>query len=204
MASIALLLPEPQPQADAPVKPLNLQVDRLVVAPPRPDYKREILLPLHAYQAAADEAWSKLEDDCHTKGGHVDAHAKCVVPLPKPVVVDMPTQSASEAPAASPRVSGGSCETYRPLVAQYGWDVNVAMAVMQAESGCNAYNENATDRHPTCLGSRGLFQIGCDSTDDYAGMFNASENVAHAYSMYSTRGWSPWGAYTSGAYRRYL
>lgn len=100
-------------------------------------------------------------------------------------------------------VSGG-CETLRPLVAQYGWPVSTAMAVMQAESGCNPSSNNPTDYHIICLGSRGLFQIGCDSTPNFGGMFDANANVAQAYSMWARRGWQPWGAYTSGKYLQYL
>lgn len=113
-------------------------------------------------------------------------------------------QTGDIAPSVAFQPASGSCAALRPLVAQYGWPVNTAMAVMQAESGCRPGAENPTDYHVICYGSRGLFQIGCDSTGNYAGMFDAGANIAHAYSMWSRRGWQPWGAYTSGAYLKYL
>lgn len=90
----------------------------------------------------------------------------------------------------------GSCESYRSALSQYSWNVEVAMNVMNAESGCFAGNDNPTDGHVTCMGSRGLFQIGCDSTNNYAGMFDATANIAQAHALYARRGWQPWGGAT--------
>lgn len=119
-----------------------------------------------------------------------------------------PAQTGSTAPSVAFKpaaaLAPASCASLRPVVAQYAWPVDTAMAVMQAESGCRPGAENPTDYHVICSGSRGLFQIGCDSTTNYAGMFDANANIAHAYSMYARRGWQPWGAYTSGAYLKYL
>lgn len=94
-----------------------------------------------------------------------------------------------------------SCEHYRALVSKYNWNVNVAMAVMRAESGCNPQAANWNDHHATCTGSFGLFQLGCFWISN---PYNPEANVAKAYEIYSRSGWRPWGAYTSGAYRRYL
>lgn len=102
---------------------------------------------------------------------------------------------ARKAPVAL-SVSSGNCESYRGIVAQYDWNVDTALAVMNAESGCNSGADNPHDGHPTCYGSRGLFGIGCDSTGNYAGMFDASANIAQAHALYSSRGWQPWGATT--------
>ena len=84
---------------------------------------------------------------------------------------------------------GGNCETYRPLVAQYGWNVGVAMAVMKAESGCNPNAANWTDNHKVCKGSFGLFQISCHSGQ----VFDPVKNVQIAYQKYAARHWQPWG-----------
>lgn len=124
---------------------------------------------------------------------------------PASITPVVPTKPPEPTPAPKPV----GCEQYRAMLAQYAWDVNIAMAVMQAESTtprgpCDAEAENAHDGHTTCLGSRGLFQIGCDSTNNYAGMFDASANIAQAYALYSRRGWQPWTTYTSGRYLRYL
>lgn len=93
------------------------------------------------------------------------------------------------------------CTNYRHLVEQYDWNVSVAMAVMQAESGCNPEASNWNDRHATCIGSFGLFQLGCFWTDN---PHDPATNVAKAYEIYSRSGWRPWGAYTNGSYLRYL
>lgn len=88
----------------------------------------------------------------------------------------------------------GNCEEYRGLVAQYSWNVNVAMAVMRAESSCNPSAHNTTDNHGVCMGSFGLFQISCHS----GAVYDPAQNVAIAYQKYSARGWQPWGVCTSG------
>lgn len=89
---------------------------------------------------------------------------------------------------------GGNCEAYRGIVAQYSWNVNVAMAVMKAESGCNPQAVNKTDNHGVCMGSFGLFQISCHS----GAVYDPAENVKIAWAKYSARGWQPWGVCTSG------
>lgn len=82
----------------------------------------------------------------------------------------------------------GNCESYRPLVAQYDWNVDVAMNVMRVESGCNPNAANLKDNHQVCIGSYGLFQISCHGGK----IFDPAANVAAAYSKYSARGWQPW------------
>ena len=99
----------------------------------------------------------------------------------------------------------GDCNKWRSVIAQYDWNVDVAVNVCNAESGGDPNNDNPNDRHPSygllvCYGSRGLFQIGCDSTSNYAGMFNPYTNIAEAYAKYKARGWSPWG-YTTCRYK---
>lgn len=94
-----------------------------------------------------------------------------------------------------------SCASYRDLVSQYNWDVNVALAVMQAESSCNTNDISSTCDH-------GLMQINCVHADLVAGNLNLlhdpATNIRVAYAIYSGDGWSPWVAYTSGAYLKYL
>lgn len=94
------------------------------------------------------------------------------------------------------RVSGG-CEQYRSLVSKYSWNVNVALAVMKAESGCNYLAANWTDNHRVCKGSFGLFQISCHSGQ----VFEPANNIAIAYSKYQARGWQPWSVCTRGIVR---
>ena len=121
--------------------------------------------------------------------------------IPKPEAPAPVTKiQAQQAPVATL----GGCEAYRGLVSQYSWNVTIALAVMRAESGCDPNSNNNNDGHTVCLGSRGLFQIGCDSTANYDGMFDPATNVAQAFALYNNRGWSPWGAYNSGSYLRYI
>ena len=96
---------------------------------------------------------------------------------------------------------GGNCEQWRPMIAKYDWNVEIALAVCSAESSGRADNDNPGDRHPSagplvCWGSRGLFQIGCDSVDNYSAMFDPAANIGHAYGMYAARGWQPWSYVT--------
>lgn len=114
----------------------------------------------------------------------------------KAVAGSMATSSSPESDS-KPSTSGG-CE----LVYKYSnWDQNVAHAVCMAESGGNSNAANYNDNHGSCVGSFGLMQLACfwipNPKDPVANMAKANE-------IYSRSGWSPWGAYTSGKYLRYL
>lgn len=103
--------------------------------------------------------------------------------------------SSTTAPTAS---SSGGCELVRNYT---NWNVDVAYAVCMAESGGNSNAANYNDNHGSCVGSFGLMQLACfwipNPTDPNANMAKANE-------IYSRSGWSPWGAYTSGKYLKYL
>lgn len=113
--------------------------------------------------------------------------------------------TVASAGATSPSVvygGGGNCESYRGLVSQYSWNVNIALAVMQAESGCNP-----TASSPTC--DHGLMQVNCVHRAAVGGdlslLNDPATNIRVAYGVYAgAAGWSPWTTFTSGAYRRYL
>lgn len=97
-----------------------------------------------------------------------------------------------------------NCEQYRPLIAQYDWDVEIAIAVCGAESGGNAFAVNEKDRHKGCMGSSGLFQIACIHRP-IEEMKDPSLNIKQAYKIYSERNsWKPWGAFTNKSYLKYL
>ena len=100
------------------------------------------------------------------------------------------TQTASAA-------SGNQCS----LVNNYSWDKRTAYAVCMAESGGDANAANMNDNHGTCRGSFGLMQLACfwipNPTDPNA-------NMAKAYEIYTRSGWQPWGAWSSGAYLKYM
>lgn len=84
----------------------------------------------------------------------------------------------------------GGCEQYRPLVSQYAWNVDVALAVMKAESGCDPNKPNWNDSHRDrygnliCKGSFGLMQISCHSGQVY----DPVRNIAIAYQKYVASG----------------
>lgn len=93
-----------------------------------------------------------------------------------------------------------NCQAYLPLVSQYNWPVQTAMAVMQAESNCRAITPSNADLNYDHVPDYGLFQLhGIDITDPAA-------NVAYAYyhKYLPAGGFTPWSTYTSGAYRGYL
>lgn len=138
-----------------------------------------------------------------------DAHVQKAAP--NPIQHETATLKAEIISQQSPRLnpvqfvrSNGNCNQWQPLISQYSWDVRVALAVCTAESGGNPASNNPTDPHKVCLGSRGLFQIGCDSTGNFAGMFDPALNIAQAYQLYSRRNWQPWTTFTDGAYLKYL
>ena len=111
------------------------------------------------------------------------------------------------APRPVQAVGPGSCESYRGLVAQYGWNVSIAIEVMRAESGCNPLRHNWTDAHRDrygrliCSGSFGLFQIGCVHKYSVAYLENPAQNIAAAYKIYQGSGWKAWGVCNSGKVR---
>lgn len=113
-------------------------------------------------------------------------------------------EQAQPAPVAvSSASTGAGCEAYRGLVAQYNWNVNIALAVMKAESGCNPGGPPS----PTC--DRGLMQVNCVHSAAVGGnldaLYDPATNMRVAYAIYTgAGGWTPWTTYTSGAYLKYL
>lgn len=108
---------------------------------------------------------------------------------------------APQPPKAPVVTSAGNCEAYRGLVSQYAWDVRVAMAVMQAESGCRPDAVSST-----C--DRGLMQINCVHSAKVGGnlalLNDPATNIRVAFQVYSGAGWRAWTVYKTGAYLKYL
>lgn len=113
-------------------------------------------------------------------------------------------KAVADTKPSSAVTSTGGCE----LVYNYtNWNQKIAYAVCMAESSGDPSNENLTDVHRNadgsirCIGSFGLMQLACfwipNPKDPIANMAKANE-------IYSRSGWSPWGAYTSGKYLKYL
>ena len=96
------------------------------------------------------------------------------------------------------------CEAYRKLVARYNWNVNVALQVMRAESGCNpnavgdthlTYFQNGIRYGMSC----GMFQVrflpGRPTCSD---MQVPAKNIAYAYGLYRSGGWGHWSVCNKG------
>ena len=116
--------------------------------------------------------------------------------LLKPKVAAVEAHASAPSKAAVEAAGADVCEGFRPLVAKYDWNVDIAMAVMKAESGCNSknfnYNTDGTN-------DAGLFQNNSihDVTDR---RYDPEYNVALAYRIYKDRhSWdiSGWRAWTS-------
>lgn len=104
-----------------------------------------------------------------------------VAPPPEPIVAERPPEVVAKV----------GCEAYRELVAQYDWDVNVAVAVMRAESGCNPSAISPVNYDG--LHDHGLFQLhGID-------VYDPAENIRIAYTQkYLKGGWTHWTVCTRG------
>lgn len=89
---------------------------------------------------------------------------------------------------------------------------NTAVAVAKAESGVHlkpdAYNPEwhyDKNGNKICQGSYGLMQIACvHHISDPEALFDVEFNLQKAKEIYSEQGWSPWGGYSSGGYKKYL
>lgn len=111
--------------------------------------------------------------------------------------------SATPTPAVVqpvPQISytvGGGCRQYRHEFEKYGWNVDVAMAIMQAESTC--VSDAVSPLNYDGLNDYGLMQLhGIDILDP-------AQNISYAYyHKYLTQGWAAWSTYNSGKYRLYL
>jgi len=89
------------------------------------------------------------------------------------------------------------------LIESYDWDVDVAKAVMMAESGGDpkAYNP---EWHRSCQGSYGAFQIACVHEGNPEKLYDLKYNVRRAYEIWKEKGWEPWGAFTDERYLKHL
>lgn len=95
------------------------------------------------------------------------------------------------------------CEDFVPILKQYDWNVQTALNIIEAESGCNPNAGNPNDVHRNyytneviCIGSYGLFQIAC--LDGI--LYDIEKNVEVAYyKKYKTeRSWKHWSVCTNG------
>lgn len=107
-------------------------------------------------------------------------------------------QTVAPAPPATTAKAQGGCEAYAGLVSSYGWDTSIAMAIMKAESGCNATAVSPTNDH-------GLFQINQGFALYGQVIYDPAKNVEIAYNQkYLRGGWSHWTVYKTGDYLKFL
>lgn len=104
-------------------------------------------------------------------------------------------QQAAVSVSSAPAPSGGGCDAYRGMLAQYDWNVDTMARIMKAESGCNPVNHNHADNHRSCLGSYGLMQIGCVHGYSAAYLESPANNIAVAYKIFKSQGYTAWTTY---------
>lgn len=99
------------------------------------------------------------------------------------------------------------CETYRSIVEQYDWDVDIALAIMKAESGCNTNSDNTGLNHDGS-NDKGLMQVNSCHFDIISDLdrFDPAKNIQAAYAIYRGAGFkfTPWSAFNNGKYLSFL
>lgn len=89
---------------------------------------------------------------------------------------------------------------------------NTAVAVAKAESGhllkADAYNPEwhyDSKGNAVCQGSYGVMQIACvHNIDNPEALFDVEFNIAKAKQIHASEGFSPWGGYTNGSWKKFL
>jgi len=119
------------------------------------------------------------------------------MPIPVMVVVEVESEAVFEATiyVKEPDILA--------LISAYDWDVNIAYAILMAESNGSARAYNP-EWHVGCQGSIGLFQIACLHEADPSLLFDSEYNVRRAYEIYRQSGWTPWGAYSDKRFLEWL
>lgn len=113
-------------------------------------------------------------------------------------MVNNTPEQLNTAQIALETVKSGNCEQYRELVSQYDWAVNLVLAIMRAESGCNPNAVNGQDSHNGCAGSYSLMQVACLHYTSEQDKLDPAINIQVAYSVYKRAGeFNPWSVYTN-------
>ncbi|MEA9985660.1 transglycosylase SLT domain-containing protein [Subtercola sp. RTI3] len=128
---------------------------------------------------------------------------EAVVSVPKPKTVKE-TPIAVIAPETVSHATKG-CEMYRSLVAQYDWDIDTALAIMKAESGCDPAADN-TGTNANGSNDKGLLQINSVHSDLISDLdrLDPTKNIRAAYEIYRGSGWRAWSSFNSGKYKQFL
>lgn len=160
----------------------------------------ELQLKIEREQKAKTQTEQKLQEEQKTKEQLKQENEKLKADLQAKLKRQEQERIARAQQVTKPAVSvsragGGNCDAYQGLVAQYDWDVSTMMRIMRAESGCNPTNHNYADNHRSCLGSYGLFQIGCVHGLSVAYLSEPANNIASAYKIYKSQGYTAWTTY---------
>lgn len=140
-----------------------------------------------------------------TQAEQVTTQVDKTEPSPQ-IVVEAPVLAVEEPKPEPPKpkpVPSGNCS----LAYNFDWPQDVAYAVCMAESSGNQYVHNGGDNHGSCIGSYGLFQIGCFWYPYYGYdlSYDPQVNAQIAYNIWKRQGgFGAWSAYTTGKYLRYL
>ncbi len=134
---------------------------------------------------------------------------------PGDMVEEQTTNTASSLPGASPSgaTTGSTTTLSATQIAGYargagfaGNDLNIAIAVAEAESGgkVGAYNPGGSgDVENSC----GLWQINVLAHPQYDRnklLNDAAYNAKAAFAVWKGSGWNAWGAYSNGSYLVYM
>lgn len=88
---------------------------------------------------------------------------------------------------------------------------DLAVAIAKSESGATLYDRaynpewHYINGVPVCQGSYGVMQVACVHYQvNPSALFDVEFNLQKAAEIYQKRGWTQWGGYTSGKYKKYL
>lgn len=108
----------------------------------------------------------------------------------------------------APRIPVGGCERVARELREYGgWDHGIMLAIAKAENRtCDPLNHNLTlsENHGVCIGSYGVLQVGCVHYRAGENRDDLGTNVAVAYRVWQSRGYSAWTQYRNGTYKEFL
>ena len=128
---------------------------------------------LERIEKQIEERFNKLEESIKKLNSKAKPNATKVATATK-----TPTKTAVIYPV--------ECEKYRSEVAKYNWNVNIVLAIMKAESGCNPNAVGPTNDH-------GLMQL------HGIPIYDPADNIAYAYNeKYMKGGFSHWTVCTKG------
>lgn len=184
MISLVLAVVTSTGATQAPINNENFLAEQPVVASQQ--VSQQEAKPEEVPKERRDVTWRDNPHKCNLQTQYVRKdNLKCI---DKPVVSQKHTTSKV------------GCSYYRDLVSQYRWNVDVALKVMRAESGCNpsAVGDNRVIGGifaPSC----GLFQVRTlAGRPNCAQLKNPETNVKWAYRLYQANGWQPWTVCTKG------